>query len=200
MDRARGRACAPARRRVFFGVMRTITKPGPGEFPPYAAMYIDLLPDDGRVLAHLAEQLDRSAAVFRAASAELLVRRYAPGKWTPKEILLHVIDDERIYAYRALRFARGDATALPGFDQEPYAAASEADARPLESLLDEYAAVRRATLSLFANLPEAAWLRAGVANGARVTVRALAYHIAGHERHHLAVLRERYGLPGEEQG
>lgn len=172
--------------------MRAIPKPAPGEYPAYAAMYIDLLPDDGRLLAHLEEQARLVAAFFRALPADRLTYRYAPGKWTPKEILLHVVDDERIYACRALRFARGDETELPGFDQDPFAAASGADARSLESLLAEHAAVRASTLGLFASLPEAAWMRSGVANGARVTVRALAWHMAGHELHHLGILRERY--------
>lgn len=172
--------------------MRTIAKPAAGEYPPYAAMYIDLLPDDGRVLAHLEDQARLIDVFFRALPADRLRYRYAPDKWTPKEILLHLADDERIYAYRALRFARGDGTELPGFDQDPYAAASGAEARALESLLAEHAAVRASTLSLFANLPDTALTRSGVANGARVTVRALAWHIAGHELHHLKILRERY--------
>ena len=171
---------------------RTIPPPAPGEFPPYAAMYIDLLPRDGRVLDYLERQALLVQEVFGAMPAEVLGYRYAPGKWTPGEILLHVIDDERIYAYRALRFARGDATELAGFDQDPYAAASGAELRTVESLLEEHAAVRRSTVTLFANLPEAALARGGVANGAHVTVRALAYHIAGHELHHLNVLRHRY--------
>ena len=172
--------------------MRAIPKPAAGEYPPYAAMYIDLLPDDGRVLAHLEEQGHLVAEFFRALPPDRHTYRYAPGKWTPKEILLHVVDDERIYACRALRFARGDETELPGFDQDPFAAASGADARSLESLLAEHAAVRTSTLCLFDNLPDAAWMRSGVANGARVTVRALAWHMAGHELHHLRILRERY--------
>jgi hypothetical protein len=172
--------------------VRTIQKPAAGEYPPYAAMYLDLLPDDGRVLAHLEDQARLVAAFFRGLPADRLRYRYAPGKWTPKEILLHLADDERIFACRALRFARGDGTELPGFDQDPYAAASGADARALESLLAEHAAVRASTLSLFANLPDAALTRGGVANGARVTVRALAWHIAGHELHLLKILRERY--------
>lgn len=172
--------------------MRTIAKPAAGEYAPYAAMYLDLLPDDGRVLERLEDQARLIDAFFRALPTDRLRYRYAPGKWTPKEILQHLADDERIYACRALRFARGDGTELPGFDQDPYAAASGADARALESLLAEHAAVRASTLSLFANLPDAALTRSGVANGARVTVRALAWHIAGHELHHLKILRERY--------
>ncbi len=169
-----------------------IPKPSADEFPAYASMYVDLLPDDGRVLARLAAQADTVRALFESCSDEQLAWRYAPGKWTPKEILLHLVDDERIYTYRALRFARGDETELPGFDEMPYAAASEANSRSLDSLLAEHATVRAATLSLFSNLPDAAWMRSGVANGARVTVRALVYHIAGHELHHLNILRERY--------
>ena len=93
--------------------MRAIAKPAAGEFRPYAAMYIDLLPDDGRVLVHLEEQARLVNSFFRALPAERLAYHYAPGKWTPKEILLHLVDDERIYGYRALRFARGDETELP---------------------------------------------------------------------------------------
>jgi uncharacterized damage-inducible protein DinB len=174
--------------------MRSITKPSPGEYPAYAAMYVDLLPGDGQVLAHLGHGGRVVQSLFGSLSDDRLAYRYAPGKWTPKEILLHVTDDERIYAYRALRFARGDSTELPGFEQEPYAASSHADTRSVPSLLEEHAAVRRATLTLFDNLPEEALVRRGIANGAGVTVRALAYHIAGHELHHLAILRERYGI------
>lgn len=173
--------------------MRSIPRPSPGEYPAYAAMYVDLVPDDGQVLAHLERGGRVVHDLFSSLSAERLAHRYAAGKWTPKEILLHLVDDERIYAYRALRFARGDSTELPGFDQEPYAVASRADGRSVQSLLEEHAAVRRATLTLFDNLPGEALARSGIANGAEVTVRALAYHIAGHELHHLAVLRERYG-------
>ena len=175
--------------------MRSIPRPAAGEFPAYASMYIGLIPEDGPVLDRLESLLTETEAVYRSLTAERLGWRYAPGKWTPREILLHLADDERIYGYRALRFARGDATELPGFEQDPYAAASGAENRSLDSLLGEHAAVRAATLSLFANLPEEALTRRGVANGAPVTVRALAYHIAGHELHHLRVLRERYA-PG----
>jgi uncharacterized damage-inducible protein DinB len=126
------------------------------------------------------------------AAGQLLLRRYAPGKWTIKEILVHVVDDERIYAYRALRFARGDLTPLPGFEQDEFAAASDANERPVPDILAEHAAVRDATIALFRGLPEAALLRSGVADGKRFTVRALGYHMAGHEAHHMAVVKERY--------
>ncbi|MDB4951594.1 MAG: hypothetical protein JWM27_4243 [Gemmatimonadetes bacterium] len=171
--------------------MRRIPRPRAGEFPPYAAIYIDLLPDDGRVLEHLAANLRAAAELVAGLPDDALLHRYAPGKWTIKETLVHVVDDERIYACRALRFARGDATELPGFEQDDYAAASGANERGIESILAEYAAVRAATIALFAGLPEAAFVRSGVANGTAATVRALAYHIAGHELHHLNLIRDR---------
>lgn len=172
--------------------MRPIPRPAPGEYPPYARMYLDYLPEDDRVLLHLEEGLRQAEGLARGLTEEQLLHRYAPGKWSVKEVLLHVVDDERIYAYRALRFARGDATPLPGFDEKAYAPRSGADARSVGSILEEYRAVRAATLALFAHLPEEAFDRAGTAEGNRATVRALAWHIAGHERRHLAVIRERY--------
>jgi uncharacterized damage-inducible protein DinB len=172
--------------------MRKIDKPGEGEYAPYAIMYIGLLPDDGRILDHLRENYRRTKELILSLPAEKLTYRYAAAKWSIKEILLHLSDDERIYAYRALRFARNDATELPGFEQDDYAAVSGADARSAASLLRELGTVRRATLSLFAGLDEDALLRAGVANGHRMSVRAAAYHIAGHELHHIDVIRKRY--------
>jgi uncharacterized damage-inducible protein DinB len=155
-------------------------------------MYIDLLPDDGLVLKHLRDNLDVVKQTLSHLGDEQLSTPHAPGEWTIKEILLHVVDDERIYAYRALRFARNDATDLPGFDQDPYATYSEANTRSRDSLFAEYDSVRAATLTLFENLPDAAFTRAGTADGNRVSVRALAYHIAGHELHHLNSIRENY--------
>ena len=122
----------------------------------------------------------------------LLLFRYAPEKWTIKEIVAHLADDERIYAYRALRFARNDATELPGFDQEAFARHSGANARSIDDLLAELEAVRRSTILLFESLDEPSLDRSGIADGNRSTVRALAYHIAGHEHRHRNVIRERY--------
>jgi uncharacterized damage-inducible protein DinB len=172
--------------------MRPIPKPRPGEYPPYAAMYIDLLPDDGRLLHHLRDGLRTAIDLVSNLPEARLLHRYAPGKWTIKETLVHVVDDERIYAYRALCFARGEAAPLPGFEQDDYAAASGADDRALSSILAEYAAVREATITLFDGLDEAALTRTGVANGNRASVRALGWHIAGHELHHLTLIRDRY--------
>lgn len=174
--------------------MRRIPKPKPGEYPPYADMYIRLVPDDGRILDHLWDNFVAARGFIRAIPEERLTHRYAPGKWSIKEILVHVIDDERIYAYRALRFARGEKQGLIGFDQDEYAAMSGADDRSLDSILQEWEAVRLATIALFANLPADSLARMGRGAGTAsdATVRALAYHIAGHEQHHLNVIRERY--------
>jgi uncharacterized damage-inducible protein DinB len=172
--------------------MKQISKPAAGEFAPYASMYIDLLPDDGRVLEHLSRNFETVRDLVRSLPAEKLTHRYAEGKWTIKEILVHVVDDERIYSYRALRFARNDPTELPGFEQDDFARHSHADTRDLDSILAEYEAVRRATIALFDSLDDEALLRTGTADGTRMSVRAIAHHIAGHELHHLNVIRERY--------
>ncbi len=172
--------------------MKKIDKPQPGEYAPYASRYIDLLPDDGLVLQHLAANLAATSALLRDLPEEILTRRPAPDKWTIKEILLHLSDDEPIYAYRARRFARNDQTELPGFEQDDHARHSAANARSLAGLLHELTTVRRATLSLFAGLEPRAFTRCGVANGTRMSVRAMVYHIAGHELHHCHLIKTRY--------
>lgn len=172
--------------------MKTIPKPEPGEYAPYAIMYIGLLPDDGLILKHLEDNLRATTEFLRALPDEKLTYRYAEGKWTIKEILAHHIDDERIYTYRALRFARNDKTELPGFEQDNYARESGANERSLEDLLDEFAAVRRSTIALFASFNEHMLTRTGVANGNVMSVRAIAYHLAGHELRHMNIIKERY--------
>jgi uncharacterized damage-inducible protein DinB len=172
--------------------MKKIEKPAEGEYAPYTIMYTGLLPDDGLVLQHLADNLQATKDFILSLPAEKLTFRYAGGKWTIKEILLHIVDDERIYAYRALRFARNDKTELPGFEQDDYAMHSAANERDIKDILKEFATVRRATISLFEGLEGEALLRAGVADGKVMSVRAAAYHIAGHELHHVRIIRERY--------
>jgi hypothetical protein len=135
-------------------------------------MYIDLLPGDGRLLDYLTQARIATTNLVLGLPEKTLLHRYAPGKWTIKEILVHLVDDERIYAYRALRFARGDLTPLPGFEQDAFAASSQANERPVADILAEYAA--------------------GLADGKRSTVRALGYHIAGHEAHHMSIVEKRY--------
>lgn len=172
--------------------MRKIEKPKDGEFPPYAIMYIKLLPDDGLLLKHLKENFDKTKEFMLSLPEEKLTYRYAKNKWTIKEILVHIIDDERIYAYRALCFARNDKTELPGFEQDDYALFSNANERSIENILNEYEAVRNATITLFESFDEAALLRKGIANKNRATVRALGYHLAGHELHHINIIKEKY--------
>lgn len=171
-----------------------MARPQSDEHNPYYAKYIALVPnDDLSIAGHLADQHHETIDVLRKAKAKG-DHAYGPGKWTVKEVVGHMCDTERIFAYRALRFARGDSTELPGFDENTYVAQSNFGDRTMDDLLEELWAVRAATLSLAKHLPESAMQRRGSANGSPVTVRALMYIIAGHERHHLAVLKERYGI------
>jgi len=173
--------------------MKKIEKPEQGEYPAYASMYINLLPDDGLVLQHLEENLKIMKYLALSFPEEILSHRYSEGKWTIKETLVHIIDDERIYAYRALRFARNDSTELPGFEQDDYTESSMANERSIDSILDEYETVRKSTLTLFKNM-EGEWLkRSGVADKKKFSVRALIYHIAGHELHHKNLIEKYYG-------
>jgi uncharacterized damage-inducible protein DinB len=171
--------------------MKKIEKPKEGEYAPHTIMYIGLLPD-GLVLKYLEDNLKATTDFISSLPEEQLKYRYAEGKWTIKEILGHIVDDERIYAYRALRFARNDKTELSGFDQDAYARHSGANERGVGEILKEFAMVRRATVSLFEGFDREALLRTGVADGRVMSVRAAAYHIAGHEIRHLNIIRERY--------
>lgn len=172
--------------------MRHIPKPELGEYDSYAIEYFNLIPNDGLVIKHLEDNAKVFEEMVSALSDEKLTTPHQAGEWTIKEILLHVIDDERIYAYRTLRAARGDRTAIPGFEQEDYIEPSRANERSLESLLDEYHSVRLATITLLKYIPEDALMRFVMANEHEVTVRALCYHIAGHEMHHIVSIRENY--------
>jgi uncharacterized damage-inducible protein DinB len=178
--------------------MRIIEPPQPGEYPPYAIMYMRLLPNDGRILDHLWDNFLMVKELIYSLPEEKLYHRYAPGKWSIKETLVHIVDDERIFAYRALRFARNEKNNLIGFDQDSYAQYAEADSRDIDNIFEEYEAVRKSTIALFNGLPEDSLMRMGHGTGTfnDATVRALAYHIAGHELHHYNLIREKYlGLP-----
>ena len=168
-----------------------LQRPNADEHAPYFSKYISLVPD-GDVRDHLRQQAQEMVAMLGAVADALAARAYAPGKWTLKEALLHLIDTERVFAYRLLRIARGDTTPLPGFEQDDWVPQSGANARSVQSLLDEYSAVRAATLHLIDAVDPAAWLRRGTAGGNPVSARALAYMCAGHDRHHQGVFRERY--------
>jgi uncharacterized damage-inducible protein DinB len=167
------------------------SRPAEGEFLPYYERYIALVPE-GDVLDTLDTQMAETQALLRALPASSSTYRYAPGKWSVNEVIGHLIDSERIFAARALRFARNDATPLPGFEQDDYVRNSKFDAYPVAELASEFETVRRATVFLFKHLEEPAWMRRGIANNAEVSVRALAYIIAGHELHHREILRSRY--------
>jgi uncharacterized damage-inducible protein DinB len=172
--------------------MKRIQKPMEGEYNPYALMYIKLLPDDGFVLKHLKENFKQVKEFIQSLPPDKLTYRYAENKWTIKEMLVHIMDDERIYAYRALRIARNDKTPLPGFEQDEYVPFSKANKRSLTSIFQEYKTIRHATLSLYNSLNNEDLLRNGIANAHSVSVRALAYHMAGHELHHINIIKERY--------
>jgi hypothetical protein len=166
-------------------------RPQPGEYAPDFDRYISLVPGND-VLAALDEQRRQMLLLLSGRTEADGEIRYAPGKWSLKEVLGHVNDGERILSYRALRISRGDATPIEGYEQDDYVRNSPFGQRPLSDLIEDYIAVRRATVSLFRNLDEAAWGRRGVANKNEVTVRALAYIIAGHELHHRRILEEKY--------
>lgn len=169
----------------------TVTRPAPSEFAPYYGTYVNAMPD-GDVVGALAEQGEETFRLLSALSDEQGSFRYAPGKWSIRDLVQHLADSERVFAYRALRFARGDQTSLPGFDQNPYAEAAHADRRPLRDLAAELRDIRRTTLALIRSFDGEMLGRSGVASGNTMSVRALVWVIAGHERHHLRVLRERY--------
>jgi uncharacterized damage-inducible protein DinB len=166
-------------------------RPAPDEAAPYYSKYIDRIASDD-VIGVLAGQGEETLAFLRGLSEERSRYRYAPGKWSIRELLSHLTDTERVFAFRAVWFARGFDTELPSFDQDVAASAARADEVAWASHVEEFQAVRQATVALFRNLPADAWPRGGIASGNHVTVRALAYIIAGHEAHHVAVLKERY--------
>ena len=161
------------------------------EYAPYYERYITLVPE-GDILKTLAGQLDSSLGLLQNISESKADWRYAPGKWSIKELVGHLIDAERIFAYRALRFARNDQTPLPGFEQDDYIRYAAFDACRLDELARELEFVRGANLLMFRHLDNAAWQRRGVASGGEVSVLALAYIMAGHEKHHMEILRTRY--------
>lgn len=167
------------------------TRPGADEYAPYYSKYVARVPD-GNVLATLEEQLESTLAVLRNISEEKANSRYAEGKWSIKELVGHMADTERIFGYRLLRFARNDQTPLPGFEQDDYVANARFDKCRLSDLVEELEHVRKSNLALLRNLDAEAWQRRGDANGQQVSVRALAHIIAGHEAHHMEILRTRY--------
>jgi hypothetical protein len=171
-------------------------RPAGSEYASFYHGYVERVPE-GDVLAIMRASGDELRLATTGIDESRGGHRYADGKWTVREVLGHMIDAERIFAYRALRIARGDATPLPGFDENAYVRTAGADARTVASLVQEQGAVRDASVQLFASFPDEAWMRRGTASGAEISVRALAYILAGHGLHHLRILRERYGVGAE---
>jgi hypothetical protein len=171
----------------------SIPRPAPDESAPFYHGYISEVPGEliGKYLVEQLHDLERLMAPLDDTAAR---SRYAAGKWSVKEVLGHLADAERIFAYRLMRIARHDATPLPGFDENAYVPAGEFDARALASLVGEFGALRLSTIALVDGLPPDSWVRRGQASGASITARALAYIIVGHVAHHARVLRERYRL------
>jgi hypothetical protein len=166
-------------------------RPDASEYAPFYAGYIAGVPD-GDLLDTLRTQGRETAALLAGIPAAKHDFAYAPGKWTLKEVIGHIGDAERIFSYRMLRIARGDATPLPGFDENAYVPASGAKDRTLADLAAELGIIRAATLALLEHLPPGAGVRRGTSNNKEISVRALAWITAGHERHHLKIVRERY--------
>ncbi len=171
-----------------------IERPSPTEYVASFARYVDLVPP-GDVLETLARQIDETARLLGGLGERDAGYRYGEGKWSIREVVGHVADTERIMAYRALCFARGEQAGLPGFDENEYVKHARFDARTLPDLLAELRTVRAATLALFSALDGEELQRRGTANNREYTVRAFPFIIAGHELHHVKILRERY-LPG----
>lgn len=168
-----------------------IGMPQADEYAPSYGQYVSLIPK-GDIVATLEAQMGATMAVLRQIPEERGTHRYASGKWSIKELIGHVIDGERIFAYRALRIARGDETPLAGFDQDPYVTNARFDDCALADLAAEFELVRRSNLAMFRHFGESAWQRRGIASENAVSVRALAFILAGHEAHHMNVLRSRY--------
>jgi hypothetical protein len=169
-------------------------RPVSGEFADYAKPDIDRVESQDAVSALATQAATTASFLMRLTDEAIAGLTYAPGKWTVKQVIGHVSDDERIFAYRALCIARGETRPLEGFDEKLYAEFSECESRPVSQLVADYCAVRFATITLFERLSAEAWTRRGVVNGYSATPRGLAFHIAGHELRHMSALRETYGL------
>ena len=168
-----------------------MTRPQPTEAAPYYSNYINLVTSD-EIVPALKDQFGETVRFLEGISEEQSVKAYAPGKWTIREVLNHVNDGERLFLSRAFWFARGFQDAMPSFDQDIAAQFANANGTSWADLVDEFKTVRAATISFFDHMPEEAWSRSGIASDNPVTVRALAYIIAGHVAHHLNVLKEKY--------
>lgn len=166
-------------------------RPQPDEHAPYFSKYLALVPD-GDIIATLDRQMSETVSLITSLSEEQGQYRYAPEKWSVKEVIGHITDTERVFGYRTLCFARGETNELPGFDENVFAAHARFEQYTQQELAHDYQAVRSASLSLLAGLDETAWLRPGIASKNQVSVRSLIWLMAGHQQHHLDILQTRY--------
>jgi hypothetical protein len=166
-------------------------RPNKTEYAAYYETYVSLV-EETDIISAMKNQADELREIFSQMSGEKGLYRYATGKWSIKELLGHLIDGERVFAYRALRFARADKTELAGFDQDPYIENANFDSVKLQDLLEELLSLRNANMLFFNNLSEEAWNRTGVASENEISVRAVAYILVGHIRHHVKILKEKY--------
>ncbi|WP_109438045.1 DinB family protein [Aquimarina sp. AU119] len=171
---------------------KIIAFPSKKEYPVYAEMYMDHIKKDGNLLTQLYDNFNAIKKFVASLSEKELNYKYAENKWSIKEVLVHIIDDERIYGYRALTFARNDKTSLPGFEEKDYTRYADTYTRTIKNIMQEYEAVRMSTITLFNGFSDDALLRIGTANNNKTSVRALGYHIARHELHHINIIKERY--------
>jgi len=168
-----------------------MSRPQPAEYDPYYQKYVGLVPED-EIVPALDGQTDELDKLFDGVPEEKGTFAYADGKWTLKEVLSHLIDGERMFAYRVFRIARGDKTPIEGFEQDGYIENSHANRRTFSELLNEFRLLREANVLFFKNLETGDWVRTGTANNVEISVRSLAWIMVGHIRHHIAILRERY--------
>ena len=171
--------------------IRKIYKPK-GFCPPFFKGYLDLVPDDGNLLIHLQDIFADTEELVNELPPEKLSYAYAEGKWTIKDILVHLCDAERIFIYRALRFSRGDETPLPGFEESDYAKYARANERETADIMREFGLVRESSIGFMESLDEAALERKGTANGNLLTVGLLLNIVYGHHKHHINIIHERY--------
>jgi uncharacterized damage-inducible protein DinB len=171
--------------------MHKIDKPS-NHFPSFYKPYMDCVPDDGALISHLKDIIDETEKLLSSLSEKQLRYRYSQGKWSLKDIILHLADCERVIIYRAMRIARGDKTNLPGFDENLFVENAGADERPIENILGELKAYRNASITFIESLNEESLNRSGTANNYELTTRLLVNHLYGHHRHHLNIINERY--------
>jgi uncharacterized damage-inducible protein DinB len=168
-----------------------LQRPLVSEYPEYYKTYVNLVPE-GDLLALLEVNLVKTIELFESLSEESGQFRYAENKWSIQEVLGHMADTERIMSYRLLRVGRGDQTALAGFNENDYVESSQINKLPIKRILEDFIASRKATLTLFQNMPEEAWANIGVANNSEITARAIGYIIVGHALHHYKIISDRY--------